>query len=280
MRAFSIYRVLFNRIAIAILFVVIMPVVAGAWVFKEWKSGVVWPEPPKVTAGENGSAPSDAIILFDGTNVDQWENAEKWLSEDGVMIAAETAIKTRRKFGSCQLHIEFTSPLETEGLSGQQRGNSGIFFGGFKYEVQVLDSWDNQTYHDGQCGAIYKQAPPIVNPCRKPGEWQSYDIIYDAPEFGAYGETIKPAYLTVLLNGILIHNHVELKGNTFYNRPPSYLPHETKTSIGLQYHNDPVKFRNIWVRENTAPHEPQLPQQDDFRWRQGDFGEPMEEENE
>ncbi len=273
MKVFSLSRIVLNRPAIAVLLVIVLPVVAGAWVYKEWKSGVVWPRPPKVTAGENGSAPSDAIVLFDGSNADQWEGGENWLSEDGVMTAAKSGISTKKKFGSCQLHLEFASPVKTAGLTGQQRGNSGIFFGDFKYEVQVLDSWDNETYHDGQCGAIYKQSPPIVNPCRKPGQWQTYDIIYDAPEFGAYGETLKPAYLTVLLNGVLVQNHVELKGNTFYNRPPSYTAHESKQSIGLQFHNDPVKFRNIWVRENVAPHQPQLPAEADVRWRNGDFGE-------
>lgn len=271
-------RIVLSRPVIAVLLVIVLPVVAGAWVFKEWKSGVVWPEPPKVTAGENGSAPSDAIVLFDGSNADQWEGGENWLTDEGVLVANKSAITTKQKFGSCQLHVEFTSPLKTEGLSGQQRGNSGIFFGGFKYEVQVLDSWENETYFDGQCGALYKQSPPIVNPCRKPGQWQSYDIIYDAPEFGAYGEVVKPAYLTVLLNGVLVQNHVELKGNTFYNRPPSYSPHESKQPIGLQYHNDPVKFRNIWVRENVTSHKPQLPDEADVRWRNGDSGEPMKSE--
>jgi len=256
MRAFSVSRIIFSRPTIAILLVAIMPVVAGAWVYKEWKSGIIWPEPPIVSAGENGSAPSDAIVLFDGSNADQWDNGEKWLTEDGVLTATKKPISTKQKFGSCQLHLEFMSPAKIEG-KGQGRGNSGVFFGDFKYEVQVLDSFENTTYFDGQCGAIYKQAPPIVNPSRKPGQWQSYDIIYGAPEFGKDDKLIKPAYLTVLLNGVLIQNHVELKGNTFFNRAPAYTPHESKQPIGLQFHRNPVKFRNIWVRENVTAVEPQ-----------------------
>jgi hypothetical protein len=250
MKAFTCGRTLLIRPVIAALLVVVLPLVAGAWVYKEWKSGIIWPEPPVVTSGEDGSAPSDAIVLFDGSGVDQWKGAEKWLSEDGVLTATKGPISTKQKFGSCQLHLEFMSPEKVEG-KGQGRGNSGVFFGDFKYEVQVLDSFENQTYFDGQCGAIYKQAPPIVNPCRKPGQWQTYDIIYGAPEFGGEGKLIKPAYLTVLLNGVLVQNHVELKGNTFFNRPPSYTPHESKQPIGLQFHKNPVKFRNIWVRENV-----------------------------
>ena len=256
MKAFIVRNTLINRSVIAILLVTFLPLVAGAWVFKEWKSGIAWPEPPIVTPGENGSAPSDAIVLFDGSNADQWDGGATWLGEDGVLTATKQKIRTKQKFGSCQLHLEFQSPIETEGLQGQGRGNSGIFFGDFRYEVQVLDSFESKTYFDGQCGAIYKQAPPMVNPCRKPGQWQTYDIIYDAPEFGKDDKLIKPAYLTVLLNGVLIQNHVQVQGNTFYNKPPSYSSHDSKQPIGLQYHKNPVKFRNIWVRENVTPPTP------------------------
>lgn len=233
--------------------------VAGAWVYKEWKSGIVWSEPPIVTPGENGSAPSDAIVLFDGSNADQWKNGEKWLTEDGTLKATKGPISTKQKFGSCQLHVEFMCPEKIQG-KGQGRGNSGIFFGDFIYEVQVLDSHENKTYFDGQCGALYKQAPPIVNPCRKPGQWQTYDIIYDAPEFAEDGKLTKPAYLTVLLNGVLIQNHFELKGKTLFNRAPAYTPHEPKQPIGLQFHRNPVEFRNIWVRENVVAQNPVSPQ--------------------
>ena len=260
-----------RTMSLAVLIVTLVPVVAGAWVYKEWKSGIEWPVPPVVTPGQNGSAPSDAFVLFDGNGVDQWEGADRWLSKDGTLTATKRTITTKKKFGSCQLHLEFASPEEIKG-EGQGRGNSGIFFGGSKYEVQVLDSFENETYPDGQCGALYKQSPPIVNPCRKPGEWQTYDIIYDAPEFGAYGEVLKPTYLTVLLNGVLVQNHVELKGNTFFFEPPTYDPHEPKQSISLQFHKNPVKFRNIWVRENVSALQPQLPEESDFRWREDDFG--------
>ena len=251
MRAFSLRRMLFNRPVIAILLVVLLPLVAGAWVYKEWKSGIVWPEPPVVTPGENGSAPSDAIVLFDGSGADQWKGGERWLTEDGVLTAKKKPISTKQKFGSCQLHVEFMSPEKVEG-KGQGRGNSGIFFGDFIYEVQVLDSYENKTYFDGQCGAIYKQSPPIVNPCRKPGQWQTYDIIYSAPEFDDEDKLTKPAYLTVLLNGVLVQNHFELQGKTLFTKAPEYTAHAEKQPIGLQFHRNPVKFRNIWVRENVT----------------------------
>ena len=201
-------------------------------------------------------------MLFDGANLDQWKGGDAWKVENGVATVRKKTISTKQKFGSCQLHIEFASPAEIKG-KGQGRGNSGIFFGN-GYEVQVLDGHENPTYFDGQCGALYKHSPPIVNPCRKPGEWQAYDIIYDAPQFGAYGELVRPAYLTVMLNGVVIQNHVELKGRTLYNEPPTYVPHPEKTSISLQHHKNPVQYRNIWVRENMAPLEPQLP--DEYRW--------------
>ena len=201
-------------------------------------------------------------MLFDGTNLDQWDNGDAWKVEDGVATVQKKTISTKQKFGSCQFHIEFASPAEIKG-KGQGRGNSGIFFGN-GYEVQVLDGHENPTYFDGQCGALYKHSPPIVNPCRKPGEWQAYDIIYDAPKFGAYGELVQPAYFTVMLNGVVIQNHVELKGRTLFNGPPTYLPHPEKTAISLQYHRNRVQYRNIWVRENMTPLEPQLPEK--YRW--------------
>ena len=250
---------LFRPQLMAIVLVVALPLVAGAWLVEEWKSGVVWLEPPKVEPGLNGSAPSDAVVLFDGTNLDQWENGDKWKIEDGVAIVQKKFLITKQKFGSCQLHVEFASPEKIEG-QGQGRGNSGIFFGGKDYEVQVLDSWENPTYFDGQCGAIYKQSPPIVNPCRKPGQWQTYDIIYSAPEFGDSEELIKPAYLTVMLNGVVVQNHVEVKGRTMWDEPPTYQAHPSKTSISLQSHKNPVRYRNIWVRENVTSNQPELPE--------------------
>jgi hypothetical protein len=142
--------------------------------------------------------------------------------------------------------------------SGQGRGNSGIYLMG-QYEVQVLDSHDNETYYDGQCGSIYKQTPPIVNACKKPGEWQTYDIIFEAPEFEADGKVKKPAYMTVLHNGVLIHNHFELMGMTAYEHAPKYVPHEAKLPIHIQNHGNPVKYRNIWIREHVAAPVPEKP---------------------
>ena len=246
----------------AIGLVIAVPVVAGGWLVEQWKSQVVWPEPPRVEPGTHGSPPSDAVVLFDGSNLDQFNGGDAWQIENGVATVRKRGISTKQKFGSCQFHIEFASPEKIESR-GQGRGNSGIFFGN-GYEVQVLDSYENPTYFDGQCGALYKQSPPSVNPCRKPGQWQAYDIIYDAPEFGAYGELLRPAYFTVMLNGVLIQNHVELKGRTLYNAPPTYVPHQEKTAISIQHHNNPVRYRNIWVRENVSPLEPQLPEE--FQW--------------
>lgn len=260
----SVYKMQFFRSVLACGFVLAVPLAAGAWLVDEWKSHVAWSEPPKIMPGTQGAPPSDAIILFDGTNLDQWDGGDAWKIENGVATTQKKSIGTKQKFGSCQLHVEFACPAEVEG-SGQGRGNSGIFFGGYPtYEVQVLDSWENETYFDGQCGALYKQSPPMVNPCRRPGEWQTYDIIYDAPKFGAYGEVVRPAYLTVLLNGVLVQNHVELKGRTLYNGPPSYEPHPEKMPIHLQFHRDAVQYRNIWVRENVVAQDPKLPET--FQW--------------
>jgi len=152
------------------------------------------------------------------------------------------------------VHVEWASPQEVKG-SSQGRGNSGVFLMGI-YEVQVLDSYDNKTYFDGQCGAIYKQHPPLVNACRKPGEWQTYDIIWKCPKFDPDGKLVCPAFITVLHNGVVIQNHFQLEGNTPFDRPPEYKPHPDKGPISLQYHGNPVRFRNIWVRELTeVPHE-------------------------
>lgn len=158
------------------------------------------------------------------------------------------ALQTKRGFGTCQLHLEFATPKVVKG-SGQGRGNNGIGLMGGKYEIQVLDSYDNKTYFVGQCGAVYNQTPPMVNACRKPGEWQTYDIIWTAPTFGEDGKVQTPAYVTVLHNGVLIHNHTKLVGDTPYNRPPSYRKHPAKLPLVLMYHGNPVRFRNIWVRE-------------------------------
>lgn len=218
----------------------------GAFV-TEYVSGIMWAEPKVVDPGPVGGHPADAIVLFDGKDLSQWENGDKWKIEDGYAIAQQSGITSKQGFGDCQLHLEFATPAEVKG-SGQGRGNSGIYLMGI-YEVQLLDSYENPTYFDGQCGSIYKQFPPMVNVCRKPGEWQTYDIIFTAPKFDADGKVSKPAALTVLQNGVVVQNHSELLGGTFYDKAPAYTKHADKLPIHLQFHGDPVRYRNIWIRE-------------------------------
>jgi hypothetical protein len=218
---------------------------------KEYKSGIVWPEPPAVDPGNSGAAPSDAIVLFDGKDMSAWEGGDRWKVLDGCVVASGDDIRTRQKFGDCQLHLEFATPAEVEGR-GQGRGNSGVHLMD-RYEVQILDSFENTTYFDGQCGAVYKQQPPTVNASRGPGQWQTLDIVFEAPRFDSQGKLRRPAFITVLHNGILVHHHYELQGGTSYVAPPSYSPHPRKDLLRLQFHQDPVKFRNIWIRENIHP---------------------------
>ena len=216
----------------------------------EYKSGIVWPEPPVVDPGDANTPPSDAIVLFDGTDLSALEGAERWKIADGAATVQGSGARTKQAFGDCQLHLEFATPAEVKG-AGQGRGNSGVYMMG-KYEIQILDSYENTTYFDGQCGAVYKQQPPTVNVSRPPGEWQTYDILFTAPRF-ADGKLKSPAYVTVLHNGVMIHNHFELQGGTSYVAPPKYAPHPEKLPISLQFHGNPVRFRNIWIRENVSP---------------------------
>ncbi len=213
----------------------------------------VWsPVPRVVTPGQGYSAPSDAIILFDGKNTNEWVDSSgaaiKWDLKDGILTVkgGSKDIFTRKSFGDCQLHIEWRSPIEVRG-SGQGRGNSGIFLQS-RYEVQVLDSYNNSTYPNGQAASIYKQHIPLVNASRPPGEWQTYDIIYTAPKFNADGIKISPAYITVLHNGVLVQNHVEIKGTTVYRGLPLNDAHGP-APLQLQDHGDKVSYRNIWIRE-------------------------------
>lgn len=224
------------------------------------------------TVGHFAAPPSDAIILFDGTDLSQWESAPgyfphmqgvpdylealqgdhdpaPWKVEDGVMtvVPGSGNIKTKAGFGDIHLHIEWRTPDVIDG-DGQGRGNSGVFLQGL-YEIQVLDSWLNPTYSNGQAGAIYKQKAPMVNASRPPGEWQSYDIFFEAPHFDEGGNVIKKAYVTVLHNGVLIHHRQELQGPTVYIGLSHYKAHSRSLPIGLQDHGDTVNFRNIWVRE-------------------------------
>jgi hypothetical protein len=207
-------------------------------------------EPRVVTPGTGSGAPSDAIILFDGKDFSQWESTNggevKWKIANNAMVVAEKTgnIQTKQSFGDCQLHIEWRTPEKVDG-EGQGRGNSGIFFQK-QYELQVLDSYNNKTYFDGQAGSIYTQNPPLVNVCRKPGEWQTYDVIYMAPRFASDGKVEIPARITVFQNGVLVQNNFIIQGTT-YNKS-GYKAHH-KMPIELQDHNNPTAFRNIWIRE-------------------------------
>lgn len=224
----------------------------------------VWEPVPKIVApgATDSAAPSDAILLFDGTSLDQWVSTRDkspagWKVENGVFTVVKSAgnIETKRSFRNYQLHIEWRIP---EGITGegQARGNSGLFLasvgsGDGGYELQILDSYNNKTYVNGQAGSIYKQYIPLVNASRKPGEWQTYDVIWIAPTFNDDGSVKTPASVTAFHNGVLIQNHVDLKGETLYIGKPSYRKHDA-ASIKLQAHGDPsppISFRNIWVRE-------------------------------
>jgi hypothetical protein len=232
---------------------------------------------PAVVHSPPGGVPTDAIVLFDGTSLDAWEPAKSknkfWKIKDGAIIATpgnltdeEAAavaatrsapdspwdgIRTKQNFGDVQLHIEFRTPAEVE-ESGQGRGNSGVFFMDL-YEIQVLDSWENPTYVNGQLGSIYKQYPPLVNPARPPGEWQVYDVVFIAPRFAKDGSVESPARMTAFLNGVLIQYDSVLLGPTVWRGEPEYHAHADKLPIVLQDHNDHVAYRNIWVRELDLP---------------------------
>jgi len=215
---------------------------------EEYLPGIEWPEPAIVTPGEQNSLPpSDAVVLFDGTDLSQWENGENWPVADGVASSGKGYLLSKPTFGDCQVHLEWSAPTPPKG-EGQGRGNSGLFLMG-KYEIQILDSYQNKTYFDGQAGAIYKQTPPLVNATRPPGEWNAYDVFWTRPRFNDDGSLKSPAYITAMHNGVLILNHFELLGDTPYYRPPAYTQHEDKLPISIQDHGNPVRFRNIWVRE-------------------------------
>jgi hypothetical protein len=210
-------------------------------------------EPARVDPGPVGGPPSDAIVLFDGKNLSKWvdDNGHPadWEVKDGVVTVRGTnQMFTKQTFGDCQLHVEWATPNPPVG-KGQARGNSGIFLQS-RYEVQVLDSIDNPTYFNGQAGSVYKQYVPLVNASRKPGEWQTYDIVYHAPRFADDGKVITPARVTVLHNGVLVEDNVAIKGLTHHdNGPTHYEKHNLKEPLRLQNHHSAVKFRNIWIRE-------------------------------
>jgi hypothetical protein len=217
----------------------------------------VWkPEVKVVTPGKtNTDAPSDAVILFNGTSASGWQHANgdeaKWTVADNALTVkpGTGGIQTKQKFGDCQLHIEWRIDKNVKG-DGQDRGNSGIFLMG-RYELQVLDNYNNinKTYVNGQAGSMYKQASPLVNVCKAPGEWQTYDIVFTAPRFSDNGSVISPARITVMQNGVLVQNNTTLWGNTVYIGSPTYEKHAAKESIMLQDHSHLTSFRNIWIRE-------------------------------
>ena len=208
------------------------------------------PRPPVVEAR---GVPSDAIVLFDGKDLSAWRSAQgspaRWRVRGGFMevVPQSGDIETARRFGDVQLHIEWATPAEVTG-DGQGRGNSGVFLMGL-YEVQILDSYRNPTYADGQAGALYGQHPPLVNASRPPGEWQTYDIVFRRPRFDSAGALIAPARVTVVHNGVLVQNHAELFGATAHQRRASYEPHPDRLPIRLQDHGNRTRFRNIWLRE-------------------------------
>jgi hypothetical protein len=219
------------------------------------------PRAPKVTPGPltNAAPPSDAIVLFDGKDLSHWMQKvrggqlqePKWKVENGdiVIVPRTGGLVTKEKFGDCQLHVEWMIPKEATG-SGQARGNSGVELMG-RYEIQVLESYQNLTYADGAAGAMYGIWPPLVNPARPQGEWNVYDIMFEAPTFSD-GKLVKPAWFTVLFNGVLVHNHREQLGTTIWRQVAKYTPHAAEESLSLQDHSQPVRFRNIWIRRLAA----------------------------
>jgi len=213
-------------------------------------------EPGTGTPGATpGRPPSDAILLFDGRDLAAWKSQKDgspaaWKVENGYfeVVKGKGGIETRRGFGDVQLHIEWMAPSPAVGTS-QDRGNSGVFFGGGRYEVQVLDSYESKTYPDGQAGALYGQFPPLVNASRPPGEWQAYDIVFEMPRFDASGTLVRRARATVFHNGVLVQNAKELIGPTTNKKRTPYSAHPAALPISLQDHDHPVRFRNVWVRE-------------------------------
>lgn len=232
---------------------------AGAQVSTQWpQHSMDRPKPPIVNPGPftaSAPPPSDAIVLFDGKSLAKWRSADsaggpaKWSVTGGYVeiVPGSGAIATRDSFGDAQLHIEWRAPTPPKGES-QERGNSGVFLMGL-YEVQVLDSYKNVTYADGQAAAIYGQYPPLVNASRPPGEWQSYDIVFRRPHFDSQGRVVRAARMTVFHNGILVQDDVTLTGPTAHQHRPPYKAHPDALPLSLQDHGNPVRFRNIWIRK-------------------------------
>ena len=244
------------------------------------------PMAPVVTPGtfstqeQPGRPPSDAVVLFDGHDLSAWVAMDgsptKWVNHDGALecVPGSGYIRTRESFGDCQLHVEWAAPTPPHGES-QGRGNSGVFFGFDRYEVQVLDSYQSKTYADGAAAAVYGQYPPLVNASLPPGQWQVYDIIWTAPRFAADGALLSKARVTVLHNGVLVQNNVELTGPTAWiNRAP-YKAHPERLPIALQDHGNPVRYRNVWVRELGHPRHKEFMLADSVLASYvGDYGKP------
>ncbi len=209
-----------------------------------------WEPLAVVTPGESSTqAPSDAIVLFDGTDFSQWTGGEGWEIVDGVAVVGSEWLTTKRAFGDCQIHVEWSAPNPPEPYTGARRGNSGVHLMG-KYELQIMDSYKNQTAPHRHAGALYKQVPPAVLAVRPPGEWNTYDIYWTAPRFGEGGSLDRPAFITVSLNGVLILNHAEVLGKTSHLEAPAYKPHDARRPFSLQSHGkSPVRFRNVWARD-------------------------------
>jgi 3-keto-disaccharide hydrolase len=222
------------------------------------------PRPPVVDPGPvspTPAPPSDAVVLFGGRSLEAWQSADTshglraapWTASGGILVVAPGRgdIQTRRGFGDVQLHVEWRAPVPAHG-EGQERGNSGVFLMGL-YEVQVLDSWHNVTYADGQAAAAYGQFPPLVNASRPPGQWQAYDIVFHRPRFAPDGHVLEPARLTVLHNGVLVQDDVRLTGPTAHGARPPYVAHPDRLPLKLQDHGNRVAYRNIWIRELAEP---------------------------
>jgi hypothetical protein len=221
------------------------------------------PQPPVVTPGnafsESAKPPADAVVLFDGRDLSQWRDKKTggpvfWTVNEGVAVAVKGDIVTTNQFGDLQLHLEYREPTPVKG-GGQSRGNSGVFFMD-KYEIQILDCYQNNTYADGATAGIYGQHPPLANACRPPGEWQTYDLIFNVPHFDDQGKVVSPAYVTVIHNGVVAQNHQAFRGATNWKSPGKYTPHGATGRLGLQFHNSAVAFRNIWVRPVPVVNEP------------------------
>lgn len=234
------------------------------------------PQPPVVTPGdkfsEEATPPSDAIVLFDGTDLSQWRDRKTggpapWKvvhpsfwhrlwhkGPAGIAVSAKDDIVTTNQFTDIQLHLEFREPTPPKG-EGQGRGNSGVFLMG-RFETQVLDCYHNPTYADGSTGSIYGQHPPLANACRPPGEWETYDIIFNVPHFNPDGSLLSPGYETVILNGVVLQNHQAIRGDTNHRSLGQYNSHDESGPLALQFHNNSVAFRNIWVRPIPVVNEP------------------------